>query len=220
MTGSTNPHCPVDIVFVSLDSVNFNLSIPGVFDEPFADPVLTNSFRIMPADKHIHKVYHFYVKMITKGGNSIVDMAPYSLTVGCVKGFTDVMQHPQFIQNAMYKPKEFTSYEIFYPLPGKFWWCTPVKVEPIEVLTVDLSTGMQIESNKTVFCAHEGHPCHTFSLGDEALIPNRSTTFKIQMIIGKDMIYETPRVNLTITSCERGTTELFYPKRENRTAFF
>lgn len=40
------------------------------------------------------------------------------------------------------------------------------------------------------------------------------------MLIGKFYVYTSPLVNLTISSCTRGTTELFYPTKETQTAFF
>lgn len=38
--------------------------------------------------------------MITRGGKSVIDTAPYTLVVGCLKGYTDVLQDPQFIEAA------------------------------------------------------------------------------------------------------------------------
>lgn len=51
--------------------------------------------------------------------------------VGCVNGYTDLMQNPNFVENATYKPMEFMHYFVEYPLKGKFWWCNPVSIIPI-----------------------------------------------------------------------------------------
>lgn len=137
--GSSNPHCPISMVYISDGQVPFGRSVPGLFEDVYEDPDINYAFRIEPVNKYAHTVYSFKIQMITRGGKKLNDTAPYTLVVGCVKGYTDPSPDQQFIENAEYLPKEFRSYKIYFPNPGKFWWCTPIQVEPIEIVTFDLS---------------------------------------------------------------------------------